>query len=330
MIEATEQEPQEQRCYADNDLQAPTKRLSTAERAASPVQLQILICTNMPYYDTSHKFQLLMENCNPHTRPHWVPVKKMDLDDPIGGQDPYIMAKELTAYESELYFRITRRDCELSAKNGPTGAVADVAYAQRMIARWVVKSILVLDQAVPRANAMGMWLKTAWHCCRLGNYSTPYAILRGLGNDWIYGLPKTNEYMREEECLADLQERLDSSNNYAKVRALIADPRKLAWCVPPLEAYFQHFDKPIAVSHYLRKQSFSDAPITDEIPEGEDDPDQLRPRYAFIRNEFVQEYVMEWLKQAETTSDEWLESRYRELQEQEALIAKQYYEYAYY
>ncbi|KZV82534.1 hypothetical protein EXIGLDRAFT_340548 [Exidia glandulosa HHB12029] len=163
-----------------------------------------------------------------------------------------------------------------------------------------------------RAARFDQWIMIAFHCRKLGNLSTACTILRAFRRQALRRLRVTSAYLTRHQALEELQNLINPYDDYERVVALVAAPRKLTWCVPPLDAYIDCFSTggSATVEQFLRKQTFSDS----------DGEDAAGPRYAIKRNEFLQAYMMNALDAASPVDEDWLDARTRELKAAEASL----------
>ncbi|KZV97106.1 ras GEF [Exidia glandulosa HHB12029] len=282
-----------------------------------PVQAHLLLNLPLPasmsYIDHINQIQQFLEQVEPSTgRPVWVPANKIAARAPITAQDAYQLAKELTSLESEIYLRITRDECLWYPLVGASGALEESLQLQSKIESWVLTSLLEPDQVEDRAARFDQWIMIAFHCRKLGNLSTACTILRAFRRQALRRLRVTSAYLTRHQALEELQNLINPYDDYERVVALVAAPRKLTWCVPPLDAYIDCFSTggSATVEQFLRKQTFSDS----------DGEDAAGPRYAIKRNEFLQAYMMNALDAASPVDEDWLDARTRELKAAEASL----------
>lgn len=266
------------------------------------------------YVDPIERIQRMIMRVDPHTRPLWEIEKEIAPDTRLDNLDAIQIASELTVLHSEMYRRVTREECLAIATDGPTGALAEILAVEKKIKRWVLKSILDLDDLWLRAMVMDRWIAIAHKCRKFQNFASALVIMQALCWEGIQDLRKTVGVLYGHVPFKELVALFDPADDHARIRAYVETLTDYHPSVPCLDVYRFRFPDEEFIAQYLRRQRYAhDNPDPNYMPTSV-------PEYAFKRWKFVAAHIQNRLAATAEVDDRWYETRAEELVDAEVAI----------
>lgn len=144
--------------------------------------------------------------------------------------DPRVVAEQLTFIDVDLYKKIS--EDELSGQSWYNGApkafslnVSEMMQHSDRLCLWAATCILLLEDAVSRADMLRRLIGVAEHLRNMRNYHSLLGILSGINNVCITRLKHTLSLLPKtsSEMLESLSELQDPTNSFRKLRNAILE-----------------------------------------------------------------------------------------------------------
>ncbi|EJD51690.1 ras GEF [Auricularia subglabra TFB-10046 SS5] len=258
------------------------------------------------------------QKVDPHTRPLWDYEKEIAPETRLDHLDAIQVASEFTVLHSELYRRVTREECLTILVTGPSGALAEILDVEKKIKRWVLKSILDLDNLWLRAAVMDRWISIAHvrpiQCRKLQNFATALVIMQALCWNGIQDLRETRGQIYGHVPFREMVELFDPTDDHARIRAHIETLTGWHPTVPCTDVYRFRFPDEAFIAQYLRRQQYEhNNPDPNYVP-------NVVPEYGLRRRKFIAAHIQNRLAATTEVDDDWYGQRAEELVEAEAAI----------
>ncbi|PPQ90174.1 hypothetical protein CVT25_012485 [Psilocybe cyanescens] len=142
--------------------------------------------------------------------------------------DTVELARQLTILESELFCAVRLDDILRTGADGLTTPKSIQAIDQfgTIITRWVTESIINKHyRLATRALLVKFFIKVAYSCVSLNNFSTSWSILAALNSSQVSRLQWTFNSLpqKQKRQLKYLRKLLDHSNNHCEYRNKLKD-----------------------------------------------------------------------------------------------------------
>ncbi|KAJ1508067.1 hypothetical protein HMI55_000529 [Coelomomyces lativittatus] len=146
---------------------------------------------------------------------------------------PFKVAKEFCNYMFHIYAAISPAEL-LNQRWMKTGALENAPNVTLLsqkfnnLARWFIKSILIIKDLQQRASRMEWIVEVASYLFEHKNFIVLMSALAGLGNSSVSRLKYTKARMagRYRKKLEELEEVMDPKNSYKAYRASLREPKQ--------------------------------------------------------------------------------------------------------